>query len=95
MINTLFKSDIQLVRNHTLFASQIDNELVILDENKGQYYALNKVASTIWQLLGTPLIYSALLDTLISQYEVDRNQCEKEVQSFVSELIENKLIECL
>lgn len=81
-----------LQRDQNLFASEVDDELVMLSETSGAYFGLNPVGRSIWQLLEHPLPYSALLDKLTEIYEVSREQCAHDVQAFLAEMIAQKLV---
>ena len=82
-----------LVRNKNLFFAALDDEIAMLDEQSGNYFTLNSVASKIWKILEEPTSLTDLIRQLIKVYEVDSKQCEQEVVQFLSELAEHNLIE--
>jgi len=85
-------TSLAFVRNSELFASSVDNELVMMDESQGKYFGLNPVARTIWELLETPMHYDDILGKLTARYDVPVETCEKEVRPFLEKMIEHKLI---
>ena len=88
----IFTSNTSLVRNNNLFSSAVDDELMMMDEVSGNYFGLNPIAAAIWQLLEKPMPYSQLIQILADIYDVTIDECEKDTQNFLSELLKNKLI---
>ncbi|OGT32039.1 MAG: hypothetical protein A3E87_10865 [Gammaproteobacteria bacterium RIFCSPHIGHO2_12_FULL_35_23] len=81
-----------LTRNQSIFASAIDDELVMMDGDQGLYFGLNSVARKIWEILEKPTSYAELLSLLTSFYEVKFEQCQKELEPFLLKMIKHKLI---
>jgi Coenzyme PQQ synthesis protein D (PqqD) len=80
-------------RNADNIASKIQDEIVMVNVTLGNYFSLNSVASSIWELLEQPRTLDDLCDHLIEEYDIDRESCIKEAQSFLDKLVEHKLIE--
>jgi hypothetical protein len=83
----------KFLANQELLASQIDDEIVMMNENQGSYYGLNPVAATIWELLKQPLTLQELVTNLLNTYEVSEAQCRQDVEEFLYQLLEQNLIE--
>lgn len=66
---------------------------MILDTATGEYYGLNEVGARIWALLQEPMAFSALVDALLEEYEVDRERCEAEVRDLLGRMEEKDLVE--
>ena len=62
--------------------TDIDGDKVMMDLEKGQYFALNSVGSRIWEEIQSPVKISEVVNTLLSEYDVDRETCEKSVMEF-------------
>lgn len=75
-----------------IVASDIDDEKVMMSIEKGRYYGLDPVGSRVWELIGKPIRVSELIDTLLLQYDVDRETCEQDVLSFLEELYEDEIL---
>ena len=69
-----------------LDTTDIDGDKVMMDLEKGQYFALNSVGSRIWEEIQSPVKLSSVVDTLLQEYEVDRETCEKSVIEFIEGL---------
>ncbi|MGL5713631.1 MAG: lasso peptide biosynthesis PqqD family chaperone [Paraclostridium sp.] len=75
-----------------LDTTDLDGDKVMMDLEKGQYFALNSVASRIWEELEKPVKVSDIVDTLIQEYEVEKTECEKSVLEFIQGLQNAELI---
>lgn len=69
------------------------SEVVLLDTAAGKYHGLKGPASRIWELLQSPMTLPAICNELVDQYDVDPAVCQSDVESFLAQLIEEKLIE--
>jgi hypothetical protein len=83
--------DTKVVKNNEIISSDMDNEKVMMSIERGEYYGVNSVGSRIWELLETPVKVSDLCETLCHEYDVAPDQCNREVHSFLAEMIEKNL----
>lgn len=81
-------------RNECVFAAEIDQELVMMDEASGYYFGLNPIAKHLWEILAEPHAYAELLTVLTTFYEVDSDQCRADIEPFLQVLLTHKLISC-
>ena len=72
--------------------TDLDGEKVMMDLEKGQYFALNSVASRIWEVIESPISVNKVVDTLLEEYEVEREECEKSVLEFIKGLEDASLV---
>jgi len=86
------KDNNKIVLNQELLQSEIDGETIMMSIDNGKYYGLNTVASRIWEIIKTEPLFSELINTLISEYEIDEEKCKIETISFLEKLLENNLI---
>lgn len=91
MNNKLNFSD-SIQRKEHLLSAPIDDEVVLLDPEQGNYYGLNSVAADIWNLLKEPKSVFTLCNELIAQYDVEFEHCQKETLEHLATLLEQKLI---
>ena len=80
-------------RSSDVMASQVDNELVMMDVERGMYYALNPVGADIWERLTEPQTVADLCAQLVQQYEVDRATCEADVLAVLNDMAGNGLLQ--
>lgn len=72
--------------------SDMDGSKVMLSIKNGKYYNLGEIGGVIWDLIETPITIDKLISTLIDNYEVERNECEEQVISFLDLLMKEHLI---
>jgi DNA-directed RNA polymerase delta subunit len=72
--------------------SDMDGEKVMLSIQNGKYYNLGELGGKIWDLIKDPISVQDLVTTLQSLYEVDQTECEEQVTTFLSHLLEEGII---
>jgi len=72
--------------------SKIDDEVVMLSMKNGEYYALNSVASRIWEIIEEQKKLSEVVEILMDEFEVDRETCLEETKECLHDLSEKKLL---
>jgi len=70
----------------------IDGEVVMLSIENGEYYGLDSVGSRIWELLEKEIQFEKLIDVLTEEYDVSREQCQKETLEYLEELFNKNLL---
>ncbi|MBZ5628073.1 MAG: PqqD family peptide modification chaperone [Acidobacteriia bacterium] len=71
----------------------LDAETVILHFNKGVYFGLDEVGTSIWQKLQQPQVVGRIRDAILQEYDVDEEQCEQDVLRLLNQLHDEGLIE--
>ncbi|TMC55069.1 MAG: PqqD family protein [Chloroflexi bacterium] len=74
-------------------SSELAGEAVILSLRTGMYYGLDPVGARIWALLASPTSIADIRDTIVGEYDVDVDRCERDVLTFVRQLLAQDLIE--
>jgi len=85
----------QVQRNLNMVASKIDNEIVMMSVENGEYYGLDEVGSRIWELIEKPIVVEELIITLIDEFEVEREHCESDTFEFLEDLNSKKLLKVI
>jgi hypothetical protein len=68
-------------------------ESAILDLKSGQYYGLNPIGTRIWALIQKPTPVADILATLLNEYEVDAERCERDLLMLLGQLEKKGLVE--
>jgi hypothetical protein len=85
--------------NQTVFqvkgniVSSMGGEKVMLSVSKGKYFNLGEIGGEIWDIIQEPNTVRQIIETLISEYDVDQTECEEQVLSFLDHLKGEGLIE--
>ena len=79
-------------RNPNMVASKLDEELVMMSVENGEYYGIDETGSRIWELIESPQMVSALIDSLLDEFEVEQAECENDTFEFLEELYAKNLL---
>lgn len=77
----------------TVFAQEVDGEMVLLDMESENYFGLDEVGTSIWQAMQEKETLQEVLEVLLEQYEVETAVLERDLSDFVGKLFESGLIE--
>lgn len=73
-------------------ARVIDGEAVIVLPESGQVNVLNEVGSSIWELIDGTRNVGEIMKIIVAEYDVTIEQAEGDVNEFIQELVENKML---
>ena len=74
-------------------SSDLGGEVAILDLKAGMYYGLDEVGARIWELIQEPRAVREVHNMLLSQYDVERERCERDLLSLLQQLADEGLVE--
>lgn len=74
-------------------SAEMGDETAVLNMDSGQYFGLNISSSEIWEFIEEPRAIREICEHLQTQFEVDAEQCKKEVFDHLGKLIEDELVE--
>jgi len=77
----------------TVFAQEVDGEMVLLDMESENYFGLDEVGTAIWQAMQEKETLQEVFEALLEQYEVEAEVLEKDLSDFVEKLLESGLVE--
>lgn len=75
-------------RNQDLIAASIDDDLVMMSVDQGEYYGITGVGSQVWEMLAEPISVENITRYICAKYAVDKTSCQTDIQSFVEELLQ-------
>lgn len=70
-----------------------DDETVMLGLREGVYFGTGGVGSLVWREVRSPTSLGAIADTIVEQYEVDRDRCLADLFLFTQDLLDRGLVE--
>ncbi|KOP22750.1 thymidylate synthase [Hapalosiphon sp. MRB220] len=73
-------------------SSDLGGEAVILNLKSGMYHGLNEVGSRIWNLIQTPKTVKDIRAAILAEYEVEAEQCDRDLLALVEDLLAAELI---
>lgn len=74
-------------------SAELAGEAVILDLKSGMYYGVNPVGARIWELIQEPLSVSKIQQTILEEYDVEAERCERDVLNLLQDFAAKGLIE--
>jgi hypothetical protein len=89
----------QISRSSTIVAAKdqvscdLAGEAVILNLKSGIYYGLDLVGARVWSLIQEPGTVSAVLATLLEEYDVEPGRCESDLFLLLEDLAGKDLLE--
>lgn len=79
-------------RNPDLAWTNMDDEIVMMSVERGEYSGLGGAGSRIWELLADPLSTSEICACITTEFEVDGDTCERDVVEFLEQMLQSDLI---
>jgi len=76
----------------TVFAQEVDDEMVIMDTQSENYFGLDAMGTQMWQILIENGSLENLKIKILEMYDVEENVLRQDIEVFISELLKNKLI---
>lgn len=84
--------DLTVKRRVGLLEAEVDGELVALNVDQGTCYGFNATATRVWGLIEEPKRISELRQSLVSEYDVDEETCDRQLRELLAELEGDGLI---
>lgn len=83
-----------IVRRHPdQVAADMDGEVMMMNIDTGKYYALNEVASFIWDRLVQPLSLRGICDAVQAEFDVSPETCERDARAFVENMVRDGMLQ--
>ena len=82
-----------IARRDGPLTAAVDDDLVMFDAERGEYFGLDRVGRRIWELLETPRSVGELCTTLMAEFEVTAETCRADVGTFIERLHDAELVE--
>ncbi|EWH00880.1 PqqD family protein [Halomonas sp. BC04] len=80
-------------RNPVIIAAGVDEEIVMMSSDCGQYFGLSSVAAHIWRLMEEPVRIDTLVELLCEHYDIDPASCEADTLDFAKKMLDAGLFE--
>src|SRR4030067_2387541 len=75
-----------------MVSAPMDDEIVMFSLERGMYYGLDNIASAIWQRIEQPISVANLCTTLIDDFNVDRETCQRDTLELLTWLFQQELV---
>ena len=92
-MSSTFSERSTVVASKGQVSSDLGGEVAILDLDAGMYYGLDEVGARIWELIQEPSMVGDIRDTLVLEYDVEPERCERDLVDLLQKLAGEGLIE--
>lgn len=82
-----------IVKSEKVLTTEIDDELGLMNIDKGLYFTLNHTGKRIWELIETDISIKDLTKKLIEEYTIGYEECIKEVSELLDIMKNNNLVD--
>ncbi|WP_160689309.1 lasso peptide biosynthesis PqqD family chaperone [Clostridium sp. C2-6-12] len=82
----------KICQSKDIDATELNEEKVMMNLDKGRYFALNSVGSRIWDIVENEICVSEIINILLNEYDIDKESCEKSVINYLRRLKDAELI---
>lgn len=69
--------------------ADLNGEKVMMNLDKGKYFALNSIGSRIWEIMKSEICAKDIVKILLEEYDIDKETCENNVLNYLR-LLENE-----
>lgn len=76
-----------------LVSTSLEGQTALMSILNGAYYGMDRVGSRVWELIEQPRAVSAVVDQLLTEFEVARPTCEQHVLGFLQKLADADLLQ--
>ncbi|HEX9805525.1 MAG TPA: HPr-rel-A system PqqD family peptide chaperone [Alteraurantiacibacter sp.] len=73
----------------------LDDEVVLIDADSGEFFAIKDSALAIWQRLDKESDLDRVIASLCEDFHVSAEQCRADVEVFVAQLAERGYVRCI
>jgi Coenzyme PQQ synthesis protein D (PqqD) len=76
-----------------VLANVVDGETVFLNLKSESYFGLDEVGTRMWQVLTTSESVQVAYETLLAEYEVEKDQLQRDLDDLIEQLVGHELVE--
>ena len=80
-------------RNEAIVYTDLDDSIVMMDVDEGQYYELDLIGARIWDLIEAPRPVAEICDALADEYDVDPDTCRDDTLEFLQTATEHRIVQ--
>ncbi|MDJ1184129.1 PqqD family protein [Roseofilum casamattae] len=88
-----FASDRKVSVAPDVMAQDLAGESVLLNLQTEEYFGLDDVGTRIWQNLTEKDSIQSAIDALLTEYDVEQEQLQHDVDTLIAELLDHGLVE--
>ena len=78
--------DTKIILKKKLNVTDLAGEKVMVDFECGKYFLIKGVGNDIWDMIQEEITPNEIIEKLLSEYDVSREECEKSVMEFLDKM---------
>jgi hypothetical protein len=87
------KPDTPVQRNASLVETSVGDEIVLMRMETGECFGLGETGSEIWRRLAHPNSATAIVDSLVEEYDAPAEQIQQDVLDLLEDLSNRGLVQ--
>jgi len=76
----------KIILKKKLNVTDLAGEKVMVDFDNGKYFLIKGVGNDIWDMIQEEITPQEIIEKLLSEYDVSREECEKSVMEFLDKM---------
>lgn len=76
----------KIILKKKLNVTDLAGEKVMVDFDNGKYFLIKGVGNDIWEMIQNEITPNEIIEKLLSEYDVSREECEKSVMEFLEKM---------
>ena len=76
----------KIVLKKKLNVTDLAGEKVMVDFDNGKYFLIKGVGNDIWEMIQNEITPNEIIEKLLLEYDVSREECEKSVMEFLEKM---------
>jgi hypothetical protein len=92
MIINMIDVNTKVCQSKEIDDADLNGEKVMMNLDKGKYFALNSVGSRIWNIMREEIYVGDIVNILLEEYEVDKETCKNNVLDYLEILEDEDLV---
>ncbi|EHK2389211.1 lasso peptide biosynthesis PqqD family chaperone [Clostridium perfringens] len=92
MVSKLISLDSIVSQKEDVDVTELNKEKIMMDLDKGKYFMLNETGSAIWDTINEPKSVSEIIESIIKEYDIDRETCESKVLEYLEKLRHEEIV---
>jgi len=78
--------------NDEILWREVDDEVVIVDPDRDDYFYLNSTGKEIWELINKGCSIEKIIEVVSNKYKEDREKIRKDIKKFIDNLRKKNIL---
>ncbi len=88
----MIEKDYLIKKNESMVLAELDGQIVMMSIENGEYYGFNEMATIVWEKIESGIRVSELVEKLIAEYSVTKEECAKDISELVKYLSNKNIV---